>query len=410
MLARLAAMMFLQSWPLGCWGVTIGAYIAANTGELGSGAFSSGFIGYSTLAAAVGSLVSPYVAGVVGDRLVPPRWLLAGLNLGCAAAVGGLLASESEFVFFAWLCVYFQCYFPVVTLCNTIGLANLRRPEQEFPVLRLYGAIGWIASGVFVGFVWPWMFGHSIESMRTPFAIGAAANLAMAAYALTLPKTKHTSHQDTGAQLLTRQAGKLLAEPKLRWFLVASFFACVPSMAYNNFCNPFLNHTNFPAPAAVMTLGQVSEIVVLAMMPMILRRLSLGSLYVWGMASWVARYGLLAVGAGIGVMWPVYLAILLHGPCFAFIYVVGPMLADRLTPNQDRGAAQGLYAVASSGLGHVVGAIAVGAAQAAFLTPAGVTPPPYDWTTFWAVAAAVSVVSLIVLSRCVSHDGKQAGG
>lgn len=175
-------------------------------------------------------------------------------------------------------------------------------------------------------------------------------------------------------------------------------------MAYNNFCNPFLNHTNFPAPAAVMTLGQVSEIGVLAMMPMILRRLSLGSLYVWGMAAWVVRYGLLAVGAGIGATWPVYLAILLHVPCFAFIYVVGPMLTDRLTPNQDRGAAQGLYAVASSGLGHVVGAITVGAAQAAILTPAGVTPPPYDWTTFWAVAASVSVISLIVLSRCVSLD------
>ncbi|QDV73952.1 Putative nucleoside transporter YegT [Planctomycetes bacterium K2D] len=395
-------MMFLQSWPLGSWGVTIGAYIAANTGGLGSGAFSSGFIGYSTLAAAVGSLVSPYLVGVVGDRLVPPRWLLAGLNLASAAAAMGLLASESEFAFFVWLCVYFQCYFPVVTLCNTIGLANLNRPEQEFPLLRLYGAIGWIAAGVFVGFAWPWMFGSSIESLRTPFAIGAVANLAMAIYALTLPRTGPAVRLDTGPPLPRRQAGKLLADPKLRWFLVASFFACVPSMAYNNFCNPFLNHTKFPAPAAVMTLGQLSEIAVLATMPMVLRRLSLGSLYVWGMAAWVARYGLLTAAAGTGVAWPVYLAILLHGPCFAFIYVVGPMLADRFTNHQDRGAAQGLYAVASSGLGHVVGALAVGAMQAAVLTPDGVNPPPYDWTTFWAIASAVSVVSLVVLFRCVN--------
>lgn len=399
--------MFLQSWPLGCWGVTIGAYIAANTGELGSGAFSSGFIGYSTLAAAAGSLVSPYIAGVVGDRFVPPRWLLAGLNLACAIAVGGLYASETQTSFFLWLCVYFQFYFPVVTLCNTIALAHLGRAEAEFPVLRLYGAIGWIASGVFVGLVWPWLSGGSIESTATPFLVGAAANVTMSVYALTLPKTDPLPSQDAGSRLTSRKAITLLTDTKLRWFLFASFFACVPSMAYNNFCNPFLNQRGFPLPAAIMTLGQASEIAVLAVMPLLSRRITLPSLYVLGMVSWLARYVLLAAGASLDAAWPVYAAIFLHGPCFAFIYVVGPMLADRLTPDRDRGAVQGLYSVASGGLGHVVGAIAVGAAQASLLTPEGVNPPPNDWTSFWAVAAGISALSLVVLWRTVRRSARQ---
>ncbi len=394
-------MMFLQSWPLGCWGVTIGAYIAANTGDLGSRAFSSGFIGYSTLAAAAGSLISPYLAGVIGDRLVPPRWLLAGLNLACAIAVGGLYASEGELAFFVGLFIYFQFYFPVVTLCNAIALAHLGRAEVEFPVLRLYGAIGWIAAGVFVGFVWPWLLGGSIESTRTPFLVGAAANLVMSLYALTLPRTAPVPLQAAGPRPVWRKALTLLTDTRLRCFLLASFFACVPSMAYNNFCNPFLNQQGFPLPAAIMTLGQASEIAVLAAMPMLVRRITLPSLFVLGMVSWLLRYLLLATGAGLEVAWPVYAAILLHGPCFAFIYVVGPMLADRLTSGHDRGAVQGLYSVASGGLGHVVGAVAVGAAQASLLTPAGVSPPPNDWTSFWAVSATVSALSLVVLSITV---------
>lgn len=389
--------MFLQSWPLGCWGVTVGAYIAANTGDAGARLFSAGFIGYSTIAAAAGSLVSPYIAGVVSDRLVSPRMLLGALNLGCGAAAIGLYYAGSEMAFFLWLAAYFQFYFPIITVSNTIGLAHLVEPDAEFPVLRLYGALGWIAAGVFVGFVWPVAVGHSIEATGVPFLIGAAANVTMFAYALTLPSTMTTTPSDS-TQPLTSGARALLSNWPLRWFLVASFFACVPSMAYNNFCNPFMNSTGFPRPAAMMTIGQVSEIAVLAAMPWLTRRVRLPTLYTVGLVAWVARYGLLAMGAELDAAWPVGLAILLHGPCFAFVYVIGPMLADRFTPAANRGAAQGIYAVASTGLGHVAGAIAVGLGQAAFLTPTGVSPPPYDWTTFWISAAAVSATSLVAVA------------
>lgn len=63
MMARMSGMMFLQYLPLGLWGVTIGTYIGANTSGQGSGIFSSGFIGYSTAASAIGSLFSPVLFG-----------------------------------------------------------------------------------------------------------------------------------------------------------------------------------------------------------------------------------------------------------------------------------------------------------------------------------------------------------
>src|SRR5262245_23453110 len=68
MMARMSAMMFLQYWPLGVWGVTVGTLIAANTGQQGERIFSAGFVGYSTAAGAVGSLLSPVLIGFLSDR------------------------------------------------------------------------------------------------------------------------------------------------------------------------------------------------------------------------------------------------------------------------------------------------------------------------------------------------------
>src|SRR3954470_23555218 len=85
-LARISAMMFLQYWPLGVWGVTVGTYIAANTGGAGDGIFSAGFVGYSTAAGAIGSLLSPVLIGFLSDRYFAAQNLLAVLHVGCALA------------------------------------------------------------------------------------------------------------------------------------------------------------------------------------------------------------------------------------------------------------------------------------------------------------------------------------
>src|SRR4029078_8823480 len=83
MLARMSAMMFLQYWPLGTWGVTVGTYIAANTGTEGQQIFSSGFVGYSTAASAIGSLLSPVVVGFLSDRYFAAQHLVAVLHAAC---------------------------------------------------------------------------------------------------------------------------------------------------------------------------------------------------------------------------------------------------------------------------------------------------------------------------------------
>jgi nucleoside transporter len=397
MMARMSGMMFLQYFPFGVWGVTIGTYIGANTGQQGSGIFSAGFIGYSTAASAIGSLLSPVVMGFLSDRYFAAQRLVSALNFGCAIAAWGMNVSQSQAQFFLWIMLYFQCFVPAATLTNKISLKHLANSDAEYPLIRVFGTAGWIISGLLVGILWPLVTGESIEATRTPLVIACGGHFVMALFALTLPHTPPERSENSGEKKTWRERGVLLTNAPLVAFLLVSMLACVPSMAYNNFANPFLNYLAYPAPAALMTLGQISDLICLAAAPWLIARFGLRSLFATGILAWTVRYLLLAAGSYFSLSWPVIAAIMIHGPCYVFIYVVGVMFVDHLAEHSHRGAAQGLYALATTGIGHLAGAFTVGFAQSIFLTPAGVAPPPYNWTAFWLVPAAIGILTIIAL-------------
>ncbi|MBX3433167.1 MAG: MFS transporter [Pirellulales bacterium] len=396
LMSRLSAMMFLQYWSFGAWAVTVGTYIAANTGEEGAAIFSAGFIGYSSAAGAVGSLLSPAIVGILSDRYFSAQRLLAVTQLGCAAANWGMHQSRSEWTFLLWLLAYFHCLFPAIAMTNAIGLRNLRNSQAEYPLVRVAGTLGWIAAGLFVGMGWPWATGVSIEATRIPLAIGAASSLLLAIFALALPATPPPQRQPSMAITATSVSGGAGASRPLAMFLVAAVFACLSSVAYNSYANLYLNQRGFPNPAALMTMGQVSDVVCLFATPWLVARVGLRALFAAGIAAWAVRYGLLAGGSRLAGDWPVYAAIVVHGPCFVFVFVVGVMIVDKLAGEAYRGVAQGLFTGASTGAGNLLGAFAMGLAQTRFLTPAGVSPPPYRWSEFWLVPAAMSVAAGII--------------
>ena len=389
-------MMFMQYWPLGVWVVTIWTYVAANTGEQGTGTFSAGFLGYSAAAGAIGSLLSPVLIGYVSDRYFAAERLTAVMHVGCALSAWGMHESQTEMGFFLWLVAYFQFFVPTVSLTNKIGLHHLADVDTEFPWVRIFGTVGWIGAGLFVGLLWPELTGESIEATRVPLLIGVCGNLLMALFVLTMPRTP-PERAVKRSLAKTMQAGvELLANRPLVVFLVVSLLACIPSMAYTSYANPFLNMQGYPKPAALLTIGQVSEVICLWAMAWFIPRIGLKWLFVTGVLAWGVRYVCLAAGASYGVSWPVYLSIVIHGPCYVFIYIVGQVYIDRLVDPAHRGAAQGMHALASTGLGHLLGALFVGYAQEILLTPEGVSPPPYHWTAFWLAPAVVCVVTALL--------------
>lgn len=413
MMARMSAMMFLQYWPLGTWGVTVGTLIAANTGQQGERIFSAGFVGYSTAAGALGSLVSPVLVGFLSDRYFAAQRLLAAMHVGCAVAAWQMYQSQTQTTFFLWLLAYFQCFTPAAALTNKISLKHLADSDAEYPLIRISGTSGWIIAGLFVGFIWPAFSGESIEATRIPLMIGALGSVVMACFSLTLPNTPPEGRAAIIEPGTIGRSTELIRNRSFVMFLLLSVLACIPSMAYNNYGNLFLNNRSYAHPAALMTLGQVSDLLFLSLTPKLIAHFGLRALFASGVAAWAVRYALLAIGSYYGITTPVIAAILLQGPCYVFIYVVGVMYVDHLTAGVHRGAAQGMYALASTGLGHLLGALCVGLGQEAFLTPDRVTPPPYDWTPFWVIPAIVSAITAIVFTisfRAPRNTAKQLTG
>ncbi|MGL4513552.1 MAG: MFS transporter [Lacipirellulaceae bacterium] len=389
LLARLVAMMFLQYWPLGLWSVTISTYLAANTGAQGTGAFSAWFVGLSGSAAAIGALASPTVMGWVADRYFSSERVVALLHLLSAAALWWMHASESQTWFFVAMLVFYQFYVPTVSLTNAIAMRHLEGSEQGFYFVRTFGTVAWICAGLFVGLAWPLLSGLKIEDTRVPLLLGLVSELAMAAYALTLPKTPPP--RKAGGRAGGAATPSILRNRPLLVFLAVSFLACVPSQVYGSFLNPYLNYAGYENAAAKQTIAQISEVACLLTMPLLLRRFGLKPLFLLGVLTWVVRYSLLALGAAQDWSWPVYTAIAIHGPAFVSIYVAGQLYIDRLADPRSRSAVQGLHALATSGVGHLVGSLAAGWSQAHFLTPEGVTPPPYRWVEFWLAPAVVGL-------------------
>ncbi|MCA9236470.1 MAG: MFS transporter [Planctomycetales bacterium] len=387
--------MFLLYWSFGIWVVTVGTYIAANTEREGRGIFSAGFIGYSAVAGAIGSVLSPAIVGYLSDRFFSAQTLLAVMQFACAAATWGMHESQTELGFLTCLLVYFHAFFPAMAMTNKIALSQLANTDAEYPSVRIAGTLGWIAAGLCVGFVIPIMIGRSIEATRIPLTLATISSLVMGAYALTLPPTLPAWSTDAdGAGPRLAAAAPALQNRPLALFLLVAVFACMASAAYNNYANVFLNREGFPYPAASMIIGQISDIACLSITPWLIARVGLRPVFAVGILAWSVRYSLLAAGSYFGSAWSVYAAIAVHGPCFVFVFVAGAMLVNQLAIDSQRGTAQGLFTVASTGIGTLLGALIMGRAQTLLLTPENVTPAPYDWPRFWLVPAFCSLAAL----------------
>lgn len=406
--ARLAAMMFLHYSGLGVWAVTVGTYIAANTGEAGSGIFTPGFVGYSSAAGAIGSLLAPLVLGHLSDRFFSAPFLLAATHAGCAAAATGMCYAQSQTAFFVWLLVYFHCFLPGCALTNTICLRHLRDSDAEYPLIRIFSTLGWICAGLLVGLFWPSISGATIETTAIPLLLGAIISGVMVPYSLFLPATPPRGTSPHDSVLGSQAGGSVVANRRLIVFLIIAALASALSMAYGNYANLFLNQHDFPRPAALMTLGQLSDMLCLWATPWLIAKFGLRTLFAVGIFAWTLRYLILAISSQYALQWPVYAAIAIHGPCFVFVYVVGLMYVDRIVLPAYRGASQGMYSVATTGVGHLFGGVMAGIAQTLFLTPADDSPLSYEWGKFWLVPTAFGSLTLLAYLTVIASKFRRS--
>ncbi len=103
-----------------------------------------------------------------------------------------------------------------------------------------------------------------------------------------------------------------------------------------------------------MTLGQVSEIFFLLLVPFFFRRLGVKNMLMIGMLFWVLRY-LLFASSDAQTHALLYLGVLFHGICYDFFFVTGFMYTDNKAPKEVRSQAQSLLVFFTQGVGMFFG-------------------------------------------------------
>jgi nucleoside transporter len=300
--------------------------------------------------------------------------------------------------FYVVLLAYALCYMPTLALSNSLSFHQMTDPAREFPSIRVLGTIGWIVAGLFIGTL-------GLEATAVPMRIAAGGSVVLGLFCLALPHTPPTrGRRATLTDVLGLDALKLLRERSFAVFVIGSFLVCIPLQFYYAFANPFLNEIQVSNAAGKMTLGQMSEIGFMLVMPWFFRRLGVTYMLLVGMAAWTARYVLFAYGNSGPLVWMLYGGILLHGICYDFFFVTGQIYVDRKAPPDLRAAAQGLIAFVTLGVGMFIGSWASGRVVDAFATGSG-----HAWDRIWMVPAAGAAAVLVLFALFFRAD-ETAGG
>ena len=352
---KLFAMMFLQFFVWGAWYVTAPNYL----GTIGFGAADFGWT-YSV--GPIAGIITPLFVGMIADRFFSAQKVLAILHLlgGAVMLVATFLMQQDSpvptiinFSFFG----YMLTYYPTLALTNTVAMRAMTNPEKEFPAIRVFGTIGWIAAG--------WVLSlATLETNIGMFYLTTVAAFVLGAFCWTLPDTPPVSDEPVSMrQLFGLDAMGLLKEKPYLIFMVSSILICIPLAFYYQIASRVVEMADLPI-GQTMSYGQISEIFFMLVMPLFFARLGVKWMLFVGMLAWVTRYGLFALGAPEETTWMIIGGIVLHGICYDFFFVTGQIYTDQKAPKAIRAQAQGLLVMLTLGVGMLIGAQVAGRIEA----------------------------------------------
>lgn len=399
---KLSIMMFLQFFIWGAWYTSIAVYMTAQ----GMGTLTH----WPYTVNPVAAIVAPFFLGLVADRFFATQNVLSVLHI-----VGGAILllvpklTGNPTAFIVALLAYNLCYMPTLGLANSLAFHHIQDQEKQFPRIRVFGTVGWIVAGLFISFVLSRTMGQVAESTSAPLTTAAIASIALGVFCRALP---HTPPSAKGQKV---SLGSIAGVDALRElgsgpffvFLLSSFLICIPLAAYYNFTQLFVGAVGMSNIAGIQTLGQMSEVGFMLVMPLFFARLGVKWMLAVGMLAWAARYALFALAAPDAVRWMVIAGIALHGICYDFFFVTGQIYVDKKSSPRNRGQAQGMLVLVTYGVGMLIGAQIAGMVYNGFLGSAPALTPA-QWQSFWWLPAGFAVVVLVVfvaLFRDKSADG-----
>ncbi len=381
---QLSLLMFFQFFIWGAWFVTMGTFLSQEFNSSGSELS----LAYETQS--IGAIIAPFIIGLIADKYFAAQKVLGTIHLFGAFLLYNAGISENFSFFYPYILIYMLLYMPTLALANSVAFRQMKDPSKEFAPIRIFGSIGWIIAGLLIGY-FSW---ESLNTLKNTFYMSSFISLILGVYSFTLPNTPpiiEKNKNKTISEIIGLDALKLLNDKAYLVFFIASILICIPLAFYYQHANQFLNEIGMEAAAAKMTLGQISEVLFLSLLPFFIKRFGFKSTLIVGILAWGLRYLLFSLGADGINSWMLILGIVLHGICYDFFFVSGQIYTNLKCKPEYKSSAQGLITLATYGLGMLIGFRIAG-----YLTDLYVITDGHDWEKIWIQPSIFSFVILIL--------------
>lgn len=399
---QLSAMMFLEFFVWGSWYVTMGIYLPntlmATDPEIA--------LAYSTQS--WGAILAPFIVGLIADRFFNAEKILGILHLAGAFLMYQLAHAGSFDTFYPYILGYMILYMPTLALVNSVSFNQMDDPSKQFSFVRVFGTIGWIAAGMTISFLFHWDTPDAIAqgSLKNTFMMTAIASAILGIFSFTLPKTppiRNTSQKVSISEILGLDALKLLKDRNFLIFFIASVLICIPLAFYYQHAGQFLGEIGVSNPAGKLTIGQISEILFMLLLPYFFKRFGFKKTIIAAMLAWAIRYVLFAIGDSGELAILILTGIALHGICYDFFFVSGQIYTDTKAGARYKSAAQGLITLATYGVGMLIGFWAAGKITDFYVLDG----EGHNWDTIWYYPA--SFAFLVMLLFAILFKNEQIG-
>ncbi|MDP7436771.1 MAG: MFS transporter [Candidatus Marinimicrobia bacterium] len=401
--SRLGTMMFLQYALWGAWLPVTARYLSASVAEGGLG-FSGSEIGMILgLAGSIGAVAAPFIAGQIADRYFSTERILAALVI-IGGVVKWITAYQTDYS--AWLVlsiIYSVVYMPTLALSNSITFAHMKDPDSDFPKIRVWGTIGWIAASWAFPMIWlqtdlnfqwmpPFIVGPEVANVTSRLAdaliFSGVISVTYGLFCFMLPNTP--PKKDAVEKLAFKKAFELFNQTSFTILVVASLTVSIIHQIYFLQTGPFLSSIGLKdsqiGPA--MTVGQFAEIAAMAYLGFFLKRFGFRKVIFLGVLAYAARYAVF--GTVTLPIWIMVLSQAFHGICYAFFFAGAYIYVDKIADEDVRHSAQTVFGIIILGGGPVIGGWLSGYLQETF-TQAGL----FDYSPFWYTLSAVGFVTAL---------------
>ncbi len=386
-------MMFLEFFIWGAWFVTLGTFLGNNLKA------TDGEIALAFSTQSWGAIIAPFVIGIIADRYFNAEKILGILHLLGAVLMYFMYQSSAFDDFYMLVLVYMILYMPTLALVNSVSFNQMKNPAKEFSMVRVFGTAGWITAGLSISYVFSWDQGENIGQglLKNTFLMTAIASLVLGVFSFTLPKTppKAASSEKLGLKdILGLDSLSLFKDKNFLIFFISSVLICIPLAFYYQNANPFLVEIGMDNPTGKMTLGQISEIAFMLLLPYFFTKFGFKKTILVAMAAWVVRYLLFAFGDVEELGFMLIVGIALHGICYDFFFVSGQIYTDSKAGEKFKSSAQGLITLATYGVGMLIGFWVAGKISTAYLLQDG----KHLWKTIWMYPAGFALAVFILFA------------